>query len=466
MALFISLWLILAAIFLFGKLIVSRFKSSNIKTKLPPGNTGWPIIGESIAFASNPGKFILDRMTKHSSEIFKTSIAGEPMAVLCGPAGNKFLFSSDDKLMKPWWPKSVSKALLFESCYPSPLTEDNSFLKLDSIIHYVPIIDSTTKDHLNTNWIPYNEVKVHTLAKLFTFDLSCRLFINSSKDQLNTLAKPFFDVAKGIISAPVNFPGTPFNGAVKGGAIIKKNIVEIIRQLKMEIARRGDNSESLDILSKLLLASDKNGKFYSDEDIANKIIGYLLASFYTTSNALTFVLSHLADHPHVYDKVFKEQVEIAKTKAGELLNWADIQRMKYTWDVVCESMRVMPPAHGGFKEVLSDFSLAGFNVPKGWKAMWTVHSTNNNPNYFPNPEKFDPTRFEGKGSPPFTFVPFGGGPRMCAGQEYARIEILAFVHNVVTRFKLKKVNPNEKVMYNPDPIPIQGLLIYLQPHSG
>ena len=94
-----------------------------------------------------------------------------------------------------------------------------------------------------------------------------------------------------------------------------------------------------------------------------------------------------------------------------------------------------------------------------------MHSTNKNPKYFPDPEKFDPSRFEGAGPKPFTFIPFGGGPRMCAGKEYARIEILVFVHNVVTRFRLKKSNPNEKIAYNSEPFPAEGLRICLQSHG-
>lgn len=96
---------------------------------------------------------------------------------------------------------------------------------------------------------------------------------------------------------------------------------------------------------------------------------------------------------------------------------------------------------------------------------WTVHSTHKNPEYFPDPEKFDPSRFEGEGPAPYTFVPFGGGPHMCHGKEYARLELLVFMYNVVSRFKLEKAVPNEKITYNPSPIYANGLPMRLQPHK-
>ncbi|CAK9155495.1 unnamed protein product [Ilex paraguariensis] len=216
---------------------------------------------------------------------------------------------------------------------------------------------------------------------------------------------------------------------------------------------RGDG----DLLSRMLLVTDKNGKFMNEKEISNNIVGLLVASYETTSTAVTVVLKYLAELPHIYTQVFKEQMEIAKSKGpNELLTWEDIQKMKFSWNVACEALRLSPPAQGAFREAITDFTYAGFSIPKGWKTFWTVHTTHTNPQYFPEPEKFDPSRFDGSGPAPYTYVPFGGGPRMCPGKEYARLEVLVFMHNVVRNFKLEKAIPNEKIVFHASPVPMKA----------
>lgn len=94
---------------------------------------------------------------------------------------------------------------------------------------------------------------------------------------------------------------------------------------------------------------------------------------------------------------------------------------------------------------------------------WNVPATHMDPKVFPDAKNFDTSRFEGAGPTPFSYIPFGGGPRMCLGKEFARLEILVFIHNVVKDFRWKLLIPNEKIEYDPMPTPIEGLPILLQP---
>lgn len=217
----------------------------------------------------------------------------------------------------------------------------------------------------------------------------------------------------------------------------------------------------------MLLTSDENGKFMPEMEIADKILGLLVGGHDTASSSCAFIVKFLAELPHIYEGVYKEQMEIAKSKgAGEFLNWDDIQKMKYSWNVACEVLRITPPLQGAFREALNDIKYNGFFIPKGWKLYWSANSTHKNPEFFAEPEKFDPSRFDGSGPAPYTYVPFGGGPRMCPGKEYAKLEILVFMHNLVKRFNWEKLIPDEKIIVDPMPIPAKGLPVKLYPHKA
>ncbi|KAK8506339.1 hypothetical protein V6N13_016442 [Hibiscus sabdariffa] len=455
-----------------------KHRSNYSVGNLPPGHPGLPYIGETLEFLStgwkgHPEKFIFDRMAKYSSQIFKTNILGEPAAVLCGAAGNKFLFSNENKLVTAWWPSSVDK--IFPSSLQTSSKEESKkmrkllpqFLKPEALQRYIGIMDAIAGEHFASQWEDKDRVLVFPLAKRYTFWLACRLFLSiEDPGHVAKFEAPFHLLASGIISLPIDLPGTPFNRAIKASNFIRKELLKIIKQRKADLAE-GKASPTQDILSHMLLTSDESGQFMTEMDIADKILGLLIGGHDTASAACTFIVKYLAELPHIYDLVYKEQMEIAKSKGpDEKLNWEDIQKMKYSWNVACEVLRLAPPLQGAFREAINDFIFNGFSIPKGWKLYWSANSTHRNPECFPKPLEFDPTRFEGKGPAPYTFVPFGGGPRMCPGKEYARLEILVFMHNIVKRFKWEKLVADEKIIVDPMPMPAKGLPVLLYPYKS
>ncbi|KAJ1421483.1 Cytochrome P450 [Sesbania bispinosa] len=318
-----------------------RHKSPFSIPNLPPGKIGFPVIGESLAFLSTgwkgyPEKFIYERIAKYSSKVFKTSLFGEPM------------FETSSKV--------ESKKM--RSMLPQ-------YLNAKALQRYVGIMDVIAQRHFASEWE-------------------------------NKKENPFNLIGSGILSIPIDLPGTPLNRAVKASKFIREELMKIIKQRKVDLAD-GKASPTQDILSHMLLTCDENGQYMAEYDIADKILGLLIGGHDTASSACTLVAKYLAElPPHIYQLVYQEQMEIAKSKSpGELLNWHDIEKMKYSWNVACEVMRLSPPLQGAFREVLNDFTFNGFSIPKGWKVYWSASSTHRNPECFPEPEKL--TRVDSKG---------------------------------------------------------------------
>ncbi|XP_024973858.1 cytochrome P450 716B1-like [Cynara cardunculus var. scolymus] len=167
----------------------------------------------------------------------------------------------------------------------------------------------------------------------------------------------------------------------------------------------------------------------------------------------------------------KEQVEIQRDQEGRddrNLTWDDIQKMKYTWRVAQELMRIIPPVFGSFRKAVNDTSFGGFDIPKGWQVFWSAYSTHMDNDIFVNPTEFDPSRFETNlptPIPPYAYIPFGGGQHSCLGNEFARVETLITIHKLVTMYEWSLIHPNEVITRQPMPYPSMGLPIKVKPIS-
>ncbi|KAI3853526.1 hypothetical protein MKX03_017257 [Papaver bracteatum] len=495
---------------------------SGIAAVDPPGALGWAqIIRENVDFLRKnlkgiPEQFFQDRIRKYSSEVFKTSLYGETVTVFGGAAGNKFLFSNEYKLVKMWWPKSVRKIVPFIEDAASPAAQRVSrnlrskffplIMKLDMLRRYVGVMDSLARKHFDINWDNKEEVVVYPLIQIYNFSSACLLFLSiNDETRVGELLKLFNVVSDGILTIPINLPGTPLNRGIKASKIIRKEFAEIIKQRMDEmnlfnvdeLKKMNELSSSSsplssvpvdqDLLSQMILFCKENDDtehvegicadiennnkktktFIYAKYLADLVLPIIIAGYHTQSTVITVLMKYLVELPHVLHEVLQEQNEIANAKArGELLNLDDIQKMKYSWNVICEVLRLAPPLQGAFTEALADFTYAGYFIPKGWKLYWSAISTHKNPEYFPDPEKFDPSRFQGNGPAPYTFVAFGGGPGMCPGREYARVQMLIFMHHVVRRYEWEKLIPgDEKLRVSPFPMPAKGLPIQLRPRT-
>ncbi|KAJ0082036.1 hypothetical protein Patl1_11649 [Pistacia atlantica] len=346
---------------------------SNKHKNLPPGSFGWPFVGETIQFRKQE-KFVLDRMKKYSPDIFKTKILGEEVAVICGPNGHKFIFSNERKLFTPILPYSMQKLFLSKaptgsSNFKEEVRTTTGFLKREALVKFLGKMDSITQQQMQTLWEGKDEVKAFPLAKSLTLSIACCLFMCTEDPELvaRTITR-LDDVKVGMFSAPLNFPGTNFRKACKAAAAVHKELRGIISEKKTAMAR---GEPTVDILSHMILATDGSGERIPEVEIADKLMGLLVVGYGTVASVMTLFMKHVGERPDIYNKVLAEQQEVsASKKLGELLNLDDIQKMKYSWKVLREVMRVTPAIQGTIiREASTDFTYAGYTVPKGWKVI-------------------------------------------------------------------------------------------------
>ena len=123
------------------------------------------------------------------------------------------------------------------------------------------------------------------------------------------LSEPFQNIAAGIISMPIDLPGTPFNRAIKASNFVRKELLSIVRQRKSDLAE-GKASPTQDILSHMLLTCDEIGQYMNESAIADNILGLLIGGHDTTSAACTFIVKYLAELPQIYDSVYRGKLPI------------------------------------------------------------------------------------------------------------------------------------------------------------
>lgn len=199
------------------------------------------------------------------------------MVVMCGDKANKFLFSNDRKLVRGWWPTTLNK--IFPTSIQISTSSDESFkvremllpnfLNPESLRQYVGTMDIVTQRDFASSCENKEVVHAHSLVKKLTLALACRMSF-SVDDDLPTFAETFDVLISGLLSIPIDLPGTRFRRAIKASNHLRKLMRQIIVQRKINMA--ASKALPVDVLSHMLSAVlDKSGKYMSELEIVDKI---------------------------------------------------------------------------------------------------------------------------------------------------------------------------------------------------
>ena len=389
---------------------------------LPPGRLGLPWVGETLSFLRDSLGFTRERQRAHGS-IFKSHLFGRPTVLMGGPDAMRFVFANEKDRLVVSWPRSTV-ALLGEGSLS--VQEGAGHLRLRKVLQqvfghkqltaHVPQMDRIATLHLE-RWARRGSFAWCPLLSGFTFHVACALVLGDESDVAG-LEAPFEAWLAGLFSLPVDLPFTVFGRALRA----RERLIERIGAVARDRLARGAVGE--DALSVLIGATDERGEKLTHETIVDMILTLLFAGHETSSSGLSSFCLLVAQYPDVLERLRAEQRGI--TLEGPLTA-EHIQQMPYLDQVIKEVLRFMPPVGGGFRKVTTECEIGGYRIPAGWTVLYGINATHRTAPNFVEPERFDPDRF-GPGRAEdkqvrFSWVPFGGGARVCLGIEYARLEM-------------------------------------------
>ncbi|XP_062034625.1 cytochrome P450 4F3-like isoform X2 [Lepus europaeus] len=207
-----------------------------------------------------------------------------------------------------------------------------------------------------------------------------------------------------------------------------------------EFLKAKAKTKTLDFIDVLLLTKDEDGKEMSDEDIRAEADTFMFEGHDTTASGLSWVLYNLAKHPEYQERCRQEVQELLRDRKLKEIEWDDLAQLPFLTMCIKESLRLHPPVTVISRCCTQDVALPdGRVIPKGVICLISIFGTHHNPAVWPDPEVYDPSRFEPekvKDRSPLAFIPFSAGPRNCIGQSFAMAEMKVALALTLLRFRV------------------------------
>jgi cytochrome P450 len=223
------------------------------------------------------------------------------------------------------------------------------------------------------------------------------------------------------------------------------------------IKTRRQQAPGHDLMQTLMDARYSDGEGMSDELVLSESMQLLVAGHETSSNALSWLLYLLSSRPDCLERVRREFDSVL---GDAPLSFGDVPRFEFATQVIQEALRLYPPFWMVDRMAVADDRAGDVAIPRGSTVIVFVYGAHHAPRYWQSPESFDPERFtkaNEKLHAPFTYLPFGGGPRGCIGGNYAMLQILMILSVLLRRYDFQ-LTPGQTIEARP--------MVILRPKHG
>jgi len=215
-----------------------------------------------------------------------------------------------------------------------------------------------------------------------------------------------------------------------------QQIMRTIDEMVWEVIhdRQAHPKQADDLLGLLLSVTDEHGARLPLKRVRDEATTFMLAGHETTANALSWMWYLLALNPTARDRLLEEVDSVLEGRPPTV---ADLARLPWTTACFQEAMRMFPPAWIIPRTAIADDVIDGHRIPRRSSVLIPIHALHHDPRWWPEPEVFDPTRFEPENIRTHhrsAYLPFGGGRRICIGSSFALMEAALITSIMSQRF--------------------------------
>ena len=434
-----------------------------------PGDGGPPLVGNTLRMLADPHGFA-ERMISTYGPVYRNRAFGGWAVMLAGAEANELVLFDRDKIFSSeqgWGP-------LLDRLFPRGLMlldfdkhrGDRRALsvafKPEPMQHYMGALNRGIAEAV-AGWGARNAtsgLRFYPAIKQLSLDLAAESFLGlpwgPEADRIN---RAFVDmVAASVTPVRRALPFTQMKRGVDGRAFL-------VDYFTREVARRrAGEGLGQDMFSQFATATDDTGQPLPVDAVVDHMNFLMMAAHDTITSSATALVSQLANHPEWQEKL---RAEVIAVTGGRDLAYEDMGKLELTEMAFKEALRIIPPVPSLPRRALRDFEFGGYRIPAGAGVGINVHWTHHNPEYWPEPERFDPMRFTReaeKARHKYAWVPFGGGAHMCLGLHFAYMQVKVLMVHLLARYRIAPAEgAGSDWQAWPIPKPRDGLPVVLTP---
>jgi cytochrome P450 len=272
------------------------------------------------------------------------------------------------------------------------------------------------------------------------------LFSNNTEEDLNlvydsiTAVQHYVTDRLNNIFSAITFP---LNGRKKQFRKDLKVLDTVV--LKAISQRRKSNKKYPDLLQMMMDATyEDSNEQMNDQQLRDEMVTMFSAGHETSANGLAWIIYLLSQHP---DIVTKMRNEIKEVVGDKLPGFEDLRRLTYIRQVIDEGMRIYPPVWGVSRTAIEDDEYRGVKINKDDVVFCLIYNAHHREDLYENAKEFNPDRFapeKVKAMPKMSYLPFGGGPRLCIGNRFALMEMQLLLVGLYQRFDFELIE-NQRI---------------------